>query len=412
MKRILHIAHRLPYPPNKGDKIRTYNFLKFLAKRHELHLATLIDDPADLLVVPELENQVNGLVYERIDQPGRSIYSLREIFRRRSITVCHFYSRRLQDKIDDVIETTEFDAVLCSSSPMAEYLFRSRHRKGRLLDIPKTMDLIDVDSFKWRQYADRSSGPKAWVYRHEARALADYEAALYDYFQNILLVSEREKEYFPIHDQHNKLHAVSNGVDLDYFSNSSAPTANSTHSSLVFTGMMDYWPNIEGMRWFVAKVFPKIRKDVPECRLTIVGGRPTREVLGWGEDDNIQVTGFVDDVRGYIASADLCIAPLRIARGIQNKVLEAMSMRKPVVATPYALEGIDVDSGEHVIAAATVDEFATAVTCVLHDHRMARTLGENARTRVEQQYSWDACIRPLEDLLLSTAVESGGPVAA
>lgn len=400
IKRILHLAHRVPFPPNKGDKIRSFHILNFLAQRHELYLATLVDDAKDMAGLPALNKKVQRLIYARIDQFGRKLFSIREVLRRRSITVRYFYSPRLQNEIDDLIEATEFDAILCSSSPMAEYLFRSRHRNERLIKMTKIMDLIDVDSYKWQQYAAATSGPKAWVYRYEAGKLAKYERCIYEYFQSILFVSEQEKAYFPMVDTKNKLHAVSNGVDLQYFDNTSEDTGGNERPTLVFTGMMDYWPNIEGMRWFIKHVFPGVRDSIPTVRLLVVGGRPTREVMRWRSIKGIEVTGFVEDIREYLEIADVCIAPLRIARGIQNKVLEAMAMRKAVVATPQALEGINLTPGTHAVSANSAKEFGAATIELLQDKRRACVLGQEARQCVEQYYSWGARLQSINSLLL------------
>ena len=405
-KRILYLAHRVPYPPNKGDKIRSFNILKYLSQRHELHLAALIDDAKDIAVLPELRSQVTSLIYSRIDQAGRRLLSSRAILRSQSITVVHFYSRGLQSKIDDLIESTNFDVILCSSSPIAEYLFRSRHWNARLKDIVKIMDLIDVDSYKWQQYAQISSMAKAWVYRYEARKLEQYEKKIYRAFDKLLLVSDREKHYFPQPDNQNKIRAVQNGVDLDYFSDSSQRVPGSGGPAVVFTGMMDYWPNIEGVRWFIEEVYPAIRKAVPEVHFFVVGGRPSKEVSHWQSLDGVTVTGFVPDVRTYLGKEDVCIVPLQIARGIQNKVLEAMSMSKAIVSTPQALEGINLTLGEHALSALDAREFAAAVVGLLRDRQMADQIGQAARQFVEQHYSWEGNLRQLEEIILGKCLDT------
>jgi sugar transferase (PEP-CTERM/EpsH1 system associated) len=394
--RILFLAHRIPYPPNKGDKIRSFHMLDHLAECHEVSLATLVDDAADLESVEALRERVRTVVHVRIDQPGRRLWALRALLGTGSITVRHFYAARLQSAIDELLDRHAFDAVFCSCSPMAEYLFRSRHASTKLTDAVKVMDLIDVDSYKWRQYADRSPRWRAWIYRCEADRLADYERRIYRTFDRVLLVSEHETRYFPETPAAGKLQVVANGVDLEFFQ---PQRSNGTQPSLVFTGMMDYWPNVEGMRWFVDDVYPRIRTAVPQVELLVVGNRPTREVRTWGGRDGITVTGFVPDVRRYVAAASVCVAPLRIARGVQNKVLEAMAMGKAVVSTPEAFEGIAATPGEDLAIASDAVSFAESVTSLLQDPAEAQRLGGNARRCVERSYSWAANLAVLDDVL-------------
>jgi sugar transferase (PEP-CTERM/EpsH1 system associated) len=292
---------------------------------------------------------------------------------------------------------------------MAEYLFRSAHAEGRLARTRKIMDLMDVDSYKWRQYAARSSFAQALVYRYESRRLEEYERRIYREFDRLMLVSEQEKAYFPSPETE-KLVAVFNGVDLEYFRSDAAsggalPGYDEARPSLVFTGMMDYWPNVEGMQWFIAAVLPLIRAAVPGVRLYVVGGRPSRDVLGWAADPDVVVTGFVPDVRAYLRKADVCIAPLRVARGIQNKVLEAMAMSKAVVSTPEAHEGIEADPRDEVCVAQGEEAFAASVVALLRDRQRAQTLGQRARACVERRYSWTANLSRLDDLI---AAQRGG----
>ncbi len=385
--RILFLTHRIPYPPNKGDKIRAFHILEHLGRRHEVHLATLIDDAADLAGIPELGKRVAGTLHARIDQPGRKLFALREMLRAGSITVRHFYAPVLQQQIDALLDRLPFDAVFCSSSPMAEYVFRSRHASGQLRKAIRLMDLIDVDSFKWSQYAERSPFWSAWVYRHEARALGVYEQRIAREFDRLFVVSEQERTFFPGGPPAN-LQAMSNGVDLGFFAPRLPPAPPLGAHALVFTGVMDYWPNVEGVSWFVEKVFPRIQAELPDTQLFIVGTRPVPEIRKLAAVRGVTVTGFVNDVRDYIAGATLCVAPLRIARGIQNKVLEAMAMAKAVVATPQAYEGVEAAAGEDIVVAEGEAGFAEAVVALLRDPGRAARIGANARRRVEQQYTW------------------------
>lgn len=408
--RVLFITHRLPFPPNKGDKIRSFNILKYLAKRHEVYVACLIDDGADLRLVPELEVRVRRLVYERI-QPGLSkALAVKSLVSSTPITVSYFYSKALQRKVDEILDTVDIDAVICFSAPMAEYLYRSRHAEGKLRRVRRVMDLIDVDSCKWRQYAERSSAWRAWVYRYEAVHLAKYERRIARSFDRVLVVSEPERRMFPMGEEGcSNIGVMANGVDFEYFRSLTSQLGEPRDATLVFLGVMDYWPNVEGMTWFVRSVFPRVRAAIPGVELVIVGRRPTREIERLASHTGVVITGFIEDVRPYVARADACVVPLRIARGIQNKVLEAMAMQKAVVCTPQAQEGIRAQPGRDLVVAEGEEEFASATIDLLRDPQQAALIGGNARQCVELNYAWENNLAVLDHLLVP---DQARPVAS
>lgn len=404
MARLLMIAHRMPFPPNKGDKIRAYHVLTHLARRHEVSLACLIDDPADLQHVETLGKQVARIAVGRIDGRLRRLASARSLLGRQSVTVTHFHVAALQSQIDSWIDRAPFDGVMCSSAATAEYVFASRHRDDRLRQAVKAMDLIDVDSAKWRQYVDGAPPWSSWVYRHEAKYLSAYEQRIVAEFDRVFLVSPAEADMLGEARSRGRVGAFSNGVDLDYFRSGAcqaAPLASADHGEgplLVFTGVMDYRPNVEGVEWFAREVFPKVRASRPDARFAIVGSRPNRQVQALAQLPGVIVTGFVDDVRVWLERADVCVAPLQIARGIQNKVLEAMAMGKPVVATPQAHEGIAAQAGVDLLVAGPAGEFAQTVLALLADPTRATVLGGRARACMERSYRWSSNLAVLDEV--------------
>jgi polysaccharide biosynthesis protein PslH len=405
--RLLFLTHRMPFPPNKGDKIRSFHILSYLAKRYEVYLACLVDDEKDLRFVQEVETLVQQVVYARVHPQMKKLCALRALVRSSPITVDYFYSRALQRRIDDIIDDSEIDAFVCFSSPMAEYLCRSRHARGKIALAVKVMDLIDVDSYKWRQYADKTPPWKSWIYRYEARHMAVYERRIAAMFERVYLVSEQEKCYFPGGADVRNLHVLSNGVDLEFFSPAHSGGRTEAGPTLVFTGMMDYRPNVEGVKWFVDRILPHIQDAVSDVRFFIVGNRPAAEVKRLALARGVVVTGFVEDIRDYLAVASVCVVPLRIARGIQNKVLEAMAMGKAVVCTPQAYEGIRAQSGRDLVVAEGEDAFASATIELLRDAEKAAVLGRNARQCVERNYAWEANLAVLGRLLVP---DGAGPV--
>jgi sugar transferase (PEP-CTERM/EpsH1 system associated) len=394
--RILFLTHRIPFPPNKGDKIRSFNILSYLSQRHEVYVGSLIDDETDLQFVPEVQARSQAFVFAPVHDSWRKALAIRSIVLSRSITVDYFYSRTLQRRIDELIDGHDFDVVLCFSSPMAEYVFRSRHINGRLRDTVKIMDLIDVDSRKWSEYAGSSPGWKSWIYEHEARYLALYEREIAQRFRHVVVVSEQERALFPY--PASNLHAISNGVDLSFFSPQFRGALSLESPALVFTGVMDYLPNIEGVKWFTERVFPKIQAQIPHVHLYVVGSRPSGEIRRL-QGPAITVTGYVQDVRDYVAGASVCIVPLRIARGVQNKVLEAMAMGKAVVSTPQAFEGLQAEAGKDILVAADEDAFAAATVELLRNPQRRCEIAAAARRCVEQHYGWDRNLSRLEELM-------------
>lgn len=394
--KLLVITHRLPCPPHKGEKIRALNILKFLANRHEVHLASLVDDRADLQHVGQLEPFIRSLTLQKLWPHARKVFALSAVAGDESVSSRYFHSAALQRRVDELIDREVIEGVFCSSSPTAEYLFRSRHA-GRLHHVPKVMDLIDVDSVKWRHYAEHSRAGAAWLYGREARCLAALEERIGREFDRTMVVSEAERrccDRIPP----SRLVAVPNGVDLEYFAPRLAASSVSDDPTLVFTGFMDYRPNADGISWFAREILPSIRKSVPGTRLFVVGNRPTKAVLRLGEVPGVIVTGFVPDVRQYV-SRGVCIAPLRIARGIQNKVLEAMAMGRPTVVTPQAFEGIDAEPGRDLFVAADAAEFAARTIELLKDPQKAARMGRAARARAEERYSWARNLAILDEFL-------------
>ena len=390
------LAHRLPFPPNKGDKIRAYNVLSHLSRRHDVWLGCLVDDAADVVHVDALRRHARDVAYDRIDGLARRLGSLRALWPSRSITVTHFHSASLQARIDAWIDESPFDGVYCSSAPMAEYLFRSRHREGRLRDAVRAMDLIDVDSVKWAQYARNAPPWMAWLYRHEADQLGDYERRIVQAFDRVFLVSAAEARLLAPVGAGGRIDAFSNGVDLEYFSPQDA--GSSEGPLIVFTGVMDYPPNADAVGWFAHRVLPAVRMQMPSATFAIVGSRPTRSVRRLAELPGVVVTGFVEDVRDWLARAQVCVAPLRIARGVQNKVLEAMAMGRPVVVTPEALEGIDATAGSELVVAGDERGFAEAVLGLLREPGRSSAIGAAARACVERRYRWDTNLAVLDEV--------------
>lgn len=400
-KELLIIAHRIPYPPDKGDKIRTYNMVRYLAERYQVTVACMIDDADDLKYVPELEKIVRAVHYCLRPAKVMKLYAVLSLFTGRSFTQQCFYSQSLQQQVDDYLEQHQQASVLCFCSSSAEYLYRSKYS---FFDLKKRIlinDLIDVDSEKWGQYAEQKSGFMKWIYQREARLLLPYELKISADFDRSFLVTEEEKNVLAVNGKVTKVESLSNGVDLDYFSPEKVdkekhPTA---QHKLVFSGAMDYWPNVEGAIWFAEKIFPLVKETVSDAAFCIAGRNPTIQVLALKDIAGVEVTGTVSDMRDLLATATICVVPLLIARGIQNKVLEAMAMEKPVIATSGAATGTKAIAGKELIIADKEQEMADEIVALLTDSDRQLEMGRMARQYVEREHSWESHLKRLEEII-------------
>lgn len=397
--RILFITHRIPYPPDKGEKIRSYNILRYLVQKHDVYLAFIIDGKMDSRSLEVLSSMTKGLCFDKVHEFPRKLRSSLAFLHSKPISVFYFYSLKIQNWIDELLGSSQIDAVLCSSSPTAEYLFRSSHYMSGLKQMPRIMDLIDVDSYKWEQYAECSRGIMRAVYNLEAKYLKKYEERIAGEFDHILLTTAAERELLHKRIPAANAQAMGNGVDCEYFSNSLQTGISRNGPVLAFVGAMDYYPNVDGARWFVQNVYPIIQQSYPNIKFYIVGGRPSSAVRRLAQTyPGVEVTGYVSDVRAYLSAADVCVIPLHIARGVQNKVLEAMAMGKALVCTPQAIEGIHAKPGKDVLTASDADAFAGAVTRLLDDRNRIKEVGIRARTFVEEHFSWENNLALLDSI--------------
>lgn len=409
MEHLLFLAHRIPYPPNKGDKIRSWHLLRHLAQRYHVHLGSFIDDANDWQYVDNVREVCADTHFASLAPRHARLRSLGGLFAGRPLTLDYYRNASLQSWVNQALQSRKISKVLVFSSAMAQFV----PSVEALASVPgrqarRVIDFVDVDSDKWAQYAVRKSWPMKWIYQREARKLLEYERSVAASFDASLFVSPEEAALFRsmASESAEKIGHFSNGVDADYFSpahNLPTPFA-ASEEALVFTGAMDYWPNIDAVQWFVREVLPGVRAQRPQVVFYIVGSRPAPQVQALASLPGVRVTGTVPDVRPYLAHAATAVAPLRIARGIQNKVLEAMAMARPVVVSPQALEGIAARTGEDVLLAEDANAFIAALLRQLAQPVAA--LGSRAREKVLTQYAWPAHLATVDALL------EGGPTEA
>jgi sugar transferase (PEP-CTERM/EpsH1 system associated) len=395
---VLYLVHRTPYPPDKGDRIRAYHLLRFLARRAAVHLACLAHEPVSGETVAALQGLCARLAVIPLGNWTRWLWGPASLLRGATASEGVFHSPALVEVVRGWARETCFDVSLSSASSMVPY-----QRLDELRPVPAVVDLVDVDSQKWFDYAATCRGPRARLYRTEGHRLRELEQTLPSWARAVTLVSDAEADLFRQLCSWDGVHAVTNGVDLDYFR---PPAPVPAESGCVFVGALDYYPNVDAACWFSEHVWPLVRRRHPDARLRLVGRQPTPEVSRLAKLPGVEVVGQVPDVRPYVAAAAVAVAPLRIARGLQNKVLEGMAMAKPVVASPQALTGLNNKLDIPTLTASERQEWAEQVGRLLGNPALRRQLGAAGRSYVETYHDWDRCLEPLGPILGLPAAEA------
>jgi polysaccharide biosynthesis protein PslH len=375
--RVLFLSQRIPFPPNRGDKILTWRVIERLKRKHEVIVIAFAHDDKDVEAAEQLEAKGFPTIAIAHHHRRSMIRSLPLLLTKEPLTLGVYGSRRLQREVDRRVPS--IDLIYAFSSSMGAFML-PHTRPARV------MHFAELDSDKWRQYAEREAIPKRWIYRREHKTLFDFEVKLAHAVDENVFVTPLEEHIFQKLIPGAPSSVVENGVDLEYYRPSPGTAVD---GEMVFVGVMDYLPNVDGCVFFVKEVLPKIRQRFPEARFTIVGAHPTPEVKALASMPGVTVTGFVDDTRDYLKKASISVSPLRIARGIQNKVLEAMAMGLPVVGTTSATQGIAGTPGEHYLVADGAESQAETLCALLADRERRSRLGESARLYVEAHHDWE-----------------------
>lgn len=384
--KILFLSQRVPYPPNRGDKITTWRLVERFARNHTVEVLAFAHDDADSEAARVLTEKGIATTTIAHDERRKKLASLPLLFTSKPLTLGVYGSRAMHAEVAK--RTTTTDLAYAYSSSMGAFL------TGR--GIPWIMHFAELDSDKWLQYAGKHRFPLSLIYKRECRTLRRFEERIaHESLTNVFCTPLEERIFNDAIPGAPSL-VVRNGVDLVYYT-PRPERAEPLH--IAFTGVMDYYPNVDGCVWFVREVLPLIRRRVPEARFTIIGSRPTAEVRALTEVSGVTVTGFVHDVRDSLARASISVAPLRIARGIQNKVLEALAMGLPTVGTTPATQGVEGTAGRDFLVADAAEPFAAAVIGLLTAPDEARALGRRGREFVERTYAWEHCLAPLDALV-------------
>lgn len=400
--RILALTQRVPHRPDRGDRIRAHHLLRRIAGSHEIHLAALDDEGGREAPWPQLDEFCERRIVHTVGGARRLLEAGVSMAAEEPLSFAWFRHRALFSTLRRWQSEAPFDACYVFCSSMAPYWLDLRGRGGP----PAVMDFVDVDSLKWGQYAERSHGVKAWIYRREQRLLMQWERALAEEAHVSLFVHPAELEAFAEIAPAARVEALVNGVDRESFARPIDRRV-PEEEKLVFVGMMDYHANVDAVLWFVREVWPRLRATRPALRFEVVGARPSAELRALDGKDGVRVLGRVEAVPPHLWEARVAVVPLRIAQGTQNKVLEAMAASTPVVASSLATRGIGRPSGPHVRLADEPGSFADAVLQLLDDPEAARRQVEAAHRMLDDHHSWEASAARLSELL-ERAARSGG----
>ena len=403
---ILFLAHRMPFPPDRGDKIRSHHVLHRLAQLAPVHVATLADDLRDFEFEHELAAIATSHCLAKRAKP-LALAGAQALLRRVPVSVAAFADARISAYVARVLAEHPIDTIYVFSGQMGQYV--PKHFAGRVI-----ADFVDVDSAKFEAYGDGGKGWRGRIDRREARLLRAFEARLAERAHASLLISIEEAALFrarlPVGSAAlGRVHVIANGIDSAGFSPDAASPAQPLQAfpapRLILTGQMDYAPNIAAALRVAERILPALRERIPTASFHVVGRNPPRELLERHGRQGFHVWGAVPDMRAWLAGSELALVPLELARGVQNKVLEAMAMGLPVVLSPGAATGIPAHHGRHCTVAEADGEFVEACCALIADPAAARVMGHAARRLVAEKLSWPAALAPLDALLGRTPAE-------
>jgi sugar transferase (PEP-CTERM/EpsH1 system associated) len=389
-KNILFVTNRVPFPPDKGDKTRTFHQLDHLALTHAVYCACFVDPPQDARYVETLRRWCVDVAAVPWNKKKGILRAIKAWPSDAPLTTSAYDDAEMSARLKQWSGRIPFDAAVAFSSSVAPYALAFPAKRH-------VLDLCDVDSQKWLDYACDGGLGAAMIYRREGRRLRTYELECLKRFDATIVITDRERQILDPRGACPTLHVIPNGVALC----GERPDAPSTVGPVIgFIGVMDYRPNVQGVCWFVQEVWPRVRREIPEARFVIVGRRPTRRVLRLAKVAGVEVTGEVDDARSYLANLRVVVAPLQIARGLQNKVLEAMAMRRPVVTTTAVASGLHVRPGHNILAADDPESFAEKIIELWRFDGLCDKIGDAGYRCAATYYGWAETLQRYERVVL------------
>lgn len=373
MAKILFLSHRVPYPPNKGDKIRSFHEIKHFRKNHEVHLLAFCDDAGELSYVDELKRYCRSVTLIPLRPLRQRMNALLSMIQGKPWTIGYYENPQMRKAVREQLGSTSFDLIFAFSSSIAPYALMAP-------SIPKVLDFVDSDAMKWRQYAMFKAAPASWLYTYESGKLARFEQDMVRRFDASVFVSAREAGHLT-----GKIHFIQNGIDLEYFADIQPQRSSNT---IIFTGAMNYFPNVDAVTYFAIDIFPMVRSACADAEFLIAGSRPTSSVRQLGNLPGVTVTGTVPDIRPFLAKSKVAVVPMRISQGIQNKILEALAAGLPVVTTPTAAASLDQTSDVPIAIVGKSNSIAGHIIGFLQKSLTEEQISYS-RHYLKQRYDWN-----------------------
>ena len=386
--KILILLSRVPYPLEKGDKLRAFHQLRILSRKHEIHLFCLNDTTIHPDALDKLKLYCKSIHIHELSRAGIFWNLVKALFSGLPFQVGYFTNKKAKRAFISLVNELRPDHVYCQLVRTAEY--------AKNIPLPKTLDYQDVFSKGMERRATQSKGILRWFFATEAKRMARYEEAVFPWFDQKTIISEPDRDLIP-HSFRDQIHIISNGVNHDYF----VPQTITPVYDLLFTGNMGYPPNIDGVLFLAEEILPLIHRTRPETSLLIAGTNPHPKIKAL-QSEKIHVAGWVRDMRDCYSQARVFVAPMRIGTGLQNKLLEAMSMEMPCVTSTLANSALKAKPGEEVIIGNDAASYAAALLDILQNQDKYRQIGKNGARFVRSNFDWESCTLKLEQLINNT----------
>jgi len=385
--RIFVLLSRVPYPLEKGDKLRAFNQIRELAKNNEIILCAL--NPTSNLdkqkAFRELQPYCHSINFLDLPIQLRIWNMAKALFGKIPIQAGYFYNRKAEKEIHRLINTYKPDHIYCQFIRTTEYV--------KNLSIKKTLDYQDVLSYGIKRRLKNTSKIKKPFFNLEYKRLINYEREIFDYFDNKTIISIPDKNLIP-HKNKEEIHVIPNGVDHSYFK----PVIKEKTFDVVFTGNMAYPPNVDAAEFLIKDIMPKVWKNMPDIKVLLAGASPVKKVLSL-RSKLVEISGWMDDIRDSYSSAKVFIAPMRIGTGLQNKLLEAMSMKIPSITTPLANDALQAKDGAEILIGADATELANQIIELLSNEKLYEIVSQNGYNFVHNNHSWENATEKLNTII-------------
>jgi len=383
--KILYIMYRFPFPLDRGDKLRAFNQIKYLSQKHDIYLCSILDEPLNANNRKYLEPYCKEIFTFSISKVELIKNLFFHFISNRPLQNAFVYLPKFKKSIAKIVEDYGINHSITLMLRPAEY--------STELPIPNTLDYQDVLSKGFDRRSKKFSFPRNLFYKLEANRLSKYEEKLFDLFDNKIIITEEDRNYIP-HCKRNEIQIISNGIDLNYF----VPQPIEKKYDVVFVGNMGYEPNILGMKYLAGGILPIVKQVKPNIKILIAGADPVDSVLSL-KSDSIDISGRLDDIRVAYSLGKMFVAPLLIGTGLQNKLLESMAMKLPVITSPLCNRALNAQHLKEIIVANSSKEYAEYIVKLLENIELANTIATNGYNFVKNKYSWEQVNSKLEKIL-------------